>query len=638
MNEDRQNILLVEDDIGHAELIHRAFEFYRERFQLTIVSTLKEAREHLEKYPPHLVITDLILPDGRGVELLPAEGEDPEFAYVVMTGFGDEQIAVDTLKAGAMDYVVKLETNLRDMPRIADRALRQWENIIERKRAEEALAESEEKFRALTEKTNDLISILNEEGIYQYISPAVMQIIGLGPEDVSGHPPSDFLHSDDKTPFYNIIEQAKQKAGSTVPLPNFRLRHNNGHWVTMEGVVTNLLSVKGVRGFVVNCRDVTRLKEMEDGLRRMQKLESIGILAGGIAHDYNNLLTIILGNLTVARISDSHEQMVSSLVEAEKGVQKARDLTQQLLTFAKGGAPIKETSSIEEIIRDSAGFSLRGSNVSLELGFQENLYPVDVDRGQISQVVQNLVLNADQAMPDGGVISIQVNNTLLEEENIYGLAPGGYICIELRDQGTGIPKDYKEKIFDPYFTTKSNGSGLGLSIVYSIIKRHNGFVDLRSKVDEGTVFFLYLPASRDKAVKSKTISKPFRGEGKVMVMDDEENIREVVGHLVQSLGYTVTVTSSGEEAVEKCKTESFDAIIMDLTVPGGMGGEEAASIIRGFDKKVKIIVSSGYSNDPVMAKYKEYGFSGVLQKPYKLEQVSEALHRVLTPGASRKDG
>ncbi|HLP58106.1 MAG TPA: response regulator, partial [Candidatus Deferrimicrobium sp.] len=315
------------------------------------------------------------------------------------------------------------------------------------------------------------------------------------------------------------------------------------------------------------------------------------------------------------------------LDEAEIGVLKARDLTQQLLTFAKGGTPVKETASIEEVIKDTAGFSLKGSNVSLKLDFQEDLYPVDIDRGQISQVIHNLVVNADQAMTGGGIITIKGSNIDIDEENIYGLIPGKYVAIEVKDQGVGISPIYREKIFDPYFTTKSKGSGLGLSIVYSIITQHNGAVDFQSQPGKGTQFTIYLPIS-DKEMLAPQIEE-FGGTGKILVVDDEESIREVAALLLESLGYKVTTAESGEEAIEICKKDPPDVVVLDLTIPGGIGGKETADEIRKFAKDIKLVVSSGYSNDSVMSQYKQFGFDDVLMKPYKLEQIGQVIYRLL---------
>jgi CheY-like chemotaxis protein len=368
---------------------------------------------------------------------------------------------------------------------------------------------------------------------------------------------------------------------------------------------------------------------MEEVLMRVQKLESVGLLAGGIAHDFNNILTVILGNLDVARKTDKKEMLEHNLDEAEKWVLRARDLTQQLLTFARGGAPVKETASIEEVIKDAAAFSLRDSNISLELDFQDGLYPVDIDRGQISQVIHNLVINAVEAMPDGGVITVRGMNTEVTQEDIYHLFPGKHVKIEVQDQGSGIPPQNRDKIFDPYFTTKSKGSGLGLSIVHSVISKHNGAVDFQSQPGEGTLFFIYLPASENQKPEPQTEEDIVGGEGKILVVDDDESIRDVATLLLESLGYIVLTADSGEEAIEICKKENPDAVILDLTIPDGIGGKETAEEIRKFNDDIKLIVSSGYSNDPVMSRYKECGFDDVLMKPYKLEQIAKVVYRLL---------
>ncbi|MDQ1354454.1 MAG: two-component system, cell cycle sensor histidine kinase and response regulator CckA [Acidobacteriota bacterium] len=636
MKKERKNILLVEDDRGHAELIHRAFENYRESFSLTVVTRLQEARAYLGKSIPHLVIADLVLPDGRGTELLPPKEmeELPAFPLVIMTGYGDEQVAVDSLKAGALDYVVKLDSTLRDIPRIAERAIRQWEAIVDRKRMEVALADSEEKFRALIENAGELIIIMDmiregEDWGYRYLSPAVVDITGFSCEDVIVKTLSEFLHPDDKAMVYDILSQATENAGITLPISNFRVRHKDGRWVILEGLVTNMMEIAGVKGIVLNCRDVTRLKQMEEVLIRVQKLESVGLLAGGIAHDFNNILTVILGNLDVAKNTENREMLLHNIDEAEKWISRARDLTQQLLTFAKGGEPVKETVSIEEVIKDIVAFSLRGSDISLQLDFQDGLCPVDIDRGQISQVIHNLVINAKEAMPDGGVITVRVLNTEINKEDIYGLTPGKYIKIEVQDQGNGIPPLNREKIFDPYFTTKSKGSGLGLSIVHSVIAKHNGAVDFHSHPDEGTLFFIYLPVSEKQKTGPRDEDEIIGGYGKILVVDDEASIRDVATLLLESLGYNVITTESGEQAVEICKKELPDVVILDLTIPDGIGGKETAEEIRKFNKDIKLIVSSGYSNDPVMSRYQECGFDDVLMKPYKLEQIAKVVHRLL---------
>ncbi len=320
----------------------------------------------------------------------------------------------------------------------------------------------------------------------------------------------------------------------------------------------------------------------------------------------------------------------------EKAALRARDLTQQLLTFAKGGAPVRQTASLIELIRESTDFALRGSKVRAEFNLATDLAPADVDASQIHQVIHNLVLNAVQAMPEGGLVRVEAQNHKLVSRAEAPLPPGDYIRICVRDQGPGISPDLLPKIFDPYFTTKHGGSGLGLATAFSIIKRHDGHITAESTLGDGAVFYLYLPASKNPVPEPrKEAPANYKGSGKVLVMDDEEPVRALACTMLRHFGYEPLPCKDGAEAVirynqAKRKGEPFTAVIMDLTIPGGMGGREALQQIRAGDPAVRAIVSSGYSNDPVMAKYREHGFKGVVEKPYTIEELGRVLHDVVS--------
>lgn len=393
-------------------------------------------------------------------------------------------------------------------------------------------------------------------------------------------------------------------------------------------------------GVVLVFRDVTRQLKLEEELHKAQKLESLGILAGGIAHDFNNILTAVIGNITLAQFSqDDPEYALQRLQEAEKAAEQARNLTQQLLTFAKGGAPVKKAALITDIIRETADFALHGSAVRCEYEFDDNIWPVEVDRGQINQVINNLVINAVQAMPDGGIIRITCRNHEFAQdarEQGIPLQPGKYVKITIQDQGIGIPREYLDRIFDPYFTTKQKGSGLGLATSYSIIKKHGGYIFVESEVSVGTTFTIYLPAIPEATpVSSSTEARELpRGEGRILIMDDEESVLNVATQMLHSLGYEVESARDGEEAIQKYREareagRPFDAVIMDLTVPGGMGGREAVQKLRQIDPHLKAIVSSGYSNDPVMAQFEEHGFVACIAKPYSVHKMGKTLQEVL---------
>ena len=384
-------------------------------------------------------------------------------------------------------------------------------------------------------------------------------------------------------------------------------------------------------------RDITENRKMEAELVKAQKLESLGVLAGGIAHDFNNFLTAIIGNLSLAKMdSKPGDQVVAWLNEMEKASLQAKNLTQQLLTFSKGGEPIKKLVSLTELVKNSATFSLRGSNVRCNFFISEDLLPVEVDEGQIGQVINNLVLNADHAMPEGGIIEICAENITLTADNEFSLPAGPYIRTSFRDHGVGIRPDHLAKVFDPYFTTKHKGSGLGLTVAYSIIDKHNGRMTVESELGLGTTFTIYLPASDKPASQSADEEKRLLiGKGKILVMDDEEFIRDVAIQMLSKIGYEVSVANDGNQAIEMYRQaqtsgEPFDIVIMDLTIPGGMGGKEAIQKLKKLDPNVKALVSSGYSNDPIMSNFRDYGFQGVVKKPYRIQDMSDALRSVIT--------
>ncbi len=379
--------------------------------------------------------------------------------------------------------------------------------------------------------------------------------------------------------------------------------------------------------------------ETEINLQRAEQRSAIGTLAGGIAHDFNNLLTAILGNINIATYClPSDNPVYKNLVDAEKASRRAHKLTDQLLTFSKGGGPVKETAPIDEVIRESAFFVLHGSNVDCKINIPDNLWLVTMDRGQIGQVIQNLTLNADQAMPEGGTITIKCKNYTVNSDSPI-LTAGKYVQVRIQDQGKGIKQRDLPQIFDPYFSTKekgtTKGSGLGLAIVYSIISRHDGHIQVEPGKECGTVFTFFLPAS-DTCVEQQETSNEgiIFGEGKILVMDDELMILEMMRYSLPSIGYTVETADSGQQVLamyDKAikKNTPFSLVIMDLTIPGGMGGTETAEKLLAEHPDAILLVSSGYSDDPVMMDPKSYGFKAALQKPYDLRTLSHLLHKLI---------
>ena len=370
---------------------------------------------------------------------------------------------------------------------------------------------------------------------------------------------------------------------------------------------------------------------MQEDLLKGQKLESLGLLAGGIAHDFNNILTAIIGNVSLARmqVGEGHKAAVR-LAASENALARATDLTRQLLTFARGGEPIKKVIEVGGLLKEAASFAIHGSTVNCQFVLADDLWLVEADEGQLSQVIQNLVINARQAMPEGGTLT-------LEAENIGSTLEGKrFVQITVTDSGTGIPEHHLQRIFDPYFTTKQLGSGLGLATCYSIIKRHGGNITVTSTLGKGSTFYVDLPASEQgSAFETGLKMEVVHGSGRVLVMDDEEPVREAAQAMLEELGYTVECAKNGSDTLDlyrqrKEEGTPFSAVIMDLTIPGGMGGKEAINLLLKIDPYVKAIVSSGYSTDPVMANYREYGFVAVLRKPYRPQEMSEILHDCLS--------
>jgi len=513
----------------------------------------------------------------------------------------------------------------------ANEQLRQ--EIVERRQIEKTLRESEERYSSLVEQAKDGVVIIQNEAL-TFANKAVAEMSGYTIEELTDRAFLDIVAPDFRELVIQIYELSL--AGEKVPsLHESGIQCKDGTIKDVE-VSTGVIQYTGNPAVMAVIRDVTEHKKMEQEIQRAQKLESIGILAGGIAHDFNNLLTSVIGNLSMVELyARSGKNFSQALANAGKATYQTRDLTQQLLTFSKGGSPIKKNASIPELLRETSDFILSGSKVRCEFSLPNNLWAVEVDEGQISQVINNLVINASQAMPHGGIIKVCAENIAVGANNGLSLKARNYVKISVQDQGSGIPREYLSKIFDPYFTTKEKGSGLGLATSYSIIKKHGGYITVESEVGVGTTFYLYLPASQ-KGIPIGEDEKEgiYFGHGKILLMDDRESIRDMAGEMLSYFGYEVEAVGEGAEAIKLYKKakeagQPFDAVILDLIVPGGMGGEEVIQKLLEIDPQVKAIVSSGYSNDPIMSEYKQYGFSEVVTKPYDVKKLSETLQKVI---------
>ncbi|MGC8827572.1 MAG: PAS domain-containing protein, partial [Anaerolineae bacterium] len=515
------------------------------------------------------------------------------------------------------------------------------------KQMEQALARSEALLRAIFDNIHEGIVVTDLEGRILEINPVALQTLAprtreevLGKSIVELLPlPSDFIRQENEKILQTVRQGRPYEAERVFPGLNGREVIRLSRYLPLKDASGKMW------GIISIIRDVTEERRLEEERRRMDKLEALGLLAGGIAHDFNNLLTAVLGNISLARLQlPADHEAQKLLAEAERASLRTRDLTQQLLTFAKGGEPIRELATISDLLHDITRFILRGSNVRLAFTIAPDLWPVEVDKGQFGQVVQNIVLNARQAMPAGGTLYLTAENVTIEPPGQGIIPPGAYVRITFRDEGIGIPREHLARIFDPYFTTKQEGSGLGLAVVHSIVRRHGGYITVDSVLGRGATFTIYLPAQPEKRIQREAPrpapAVPEKYAGRILIMDDEAMVRELLRRYLSQLGFECEEASDGRQMLEKYQEarqagRPFDLVIMDLTIPGGMGGKDAVVRLRQLDPGARAVVISGYSNDPIMARYTEYGFDGVVAKPLNLEHMKAVLLKVLEAGGER---
>jgi two-component system cell cycle sensor histidine kinase/response regulator CckA len=511
------------------------------------------------------------------------------------------------------------------------------QDITERIKAEKALKRNEQRFRLIVETMPSLLVITDKEGKNIYVSPNCEEITGYSKKELE----NNFVwwvHEDDMNRAKKVFGKSyKEHAGDR----NFEYKavKKNGKIWYASSSWEPLIDEKGnFQGLILQTIDISDKKIMEQEIAKAQKLESIGILAGGIAHDFNNFLTGIIGNISLAKLKiNPKEEIYEILTESEKAAHSAKSLTQQLLTFSKGGVPIKEKADIKDLIKESAKFAIIGSNVKCDFNFQKYLWEVDIDKAQMNQVINNIILNSVDAMPQEGTITIKAENAEIKRRAKIPIKKGKYVKIVVTDTGTGIPHKNIPKIFDPFFTTKKSGSGLGLATVFSIIKKHKGFIYAESEIGKGTSFYMYLPASLEgkQEKKQKEVKEKIqKSSGKVLIMDDKSFIRKSAERALNLYGFDVSGAEDGEEALSLYKEamdegKPYDVVILDLTIPGAMGGLRTLQELRKIDPKVKAIVSSGYSDDPVMSDHEKFGFNAIIKKPYEYHELSETVKKLI---------
>ncbi len=537
-----------------------------------------------------------------------------------------------------LEEKVRLRTN-----EIEKKNLDLLDEIRERQNAEQSLAAEKEQLAITLRSIADGVITTDVNGNIVLLNKVAERITGWSQEEAAGKHVSEVFPLNTETSGENIKNPVDiaLDVGQIVSFDNSTLITREGKEISVADSGAPIRDKKSrIVGGVLVFRDITEKLRTDEELLKMKKLESVGVLAGGIAHDFNNLLTAIMGNISLAgQLANPGDKIGQLLAVAEKASLRAKNLTQQLLTLAKGGEPIKETASIVQMIKESADFVLHGGKSDYKLELPENLWLVDVDLGQMAQVIQNLIINARQAMPGGGTIRISCENLdSTADEDPAPLLPihNKYVKISVTDTGIGMPANVIDKIFDPYFSTKQAGSGLGLAITHSIIKKHKGTITVKSKSGEGTTFNIYLPVSGENlpVTKSPAVVAEIPGSIKILVMDDDEMVRNIASEILTHLGCEIVMAVNGQEALELFKQarnqgQPFDLVIMDLTIPGGMGGREAVTLILQEDPAAKVVVASGYSTDPILANYQDYGFSAAIAKPFRIKDLSEIIKKVM---------
>ena len=497
--------------------------------------------------------------------------------------------------------------------------------------------EMRRKYEFIVNTSRHFMTLVSRDFVFEAANTAYCKAIGKSRNQVVGHTVADvwgtkLFRKSIKPIFEKCFEgNTVEKYHDIVHFPELGSRPFEVSYYPYHDKKGNITHA------VVVSRDISERRMIEEELIRLEKLESLGVLAGGIAHDFNNLLTSILGNVGLAKRSiDSQGKTMTQLNKAENSCKRAKNLTHKLLTFATGGEPVKKLVTFYDLLADALHSALKGAEIKYELSIAEDSYMVEVDVAQISQAVCNIILNADQAMPQGGKITVTVENVTVQNEgDIQSIKDGDYVQIVVQDEGLGIPEKHLKSIFDPYFTTKQKGRGLGLATAYSIIRNHEGYLTVGSILDTGTSVYIHLPASKKEFSKSmESAERDSTTHGRILVMDDEAPIRDLISEVLEDIGCSVDLVDNGEAAIElykKARKENhpFDAVVLDLTIPCGMGGRETIERLKAIDPNVKAIVSSGYSHDPVMASFSKYGFCAVIPKPYEIDELCDTIRRVI---------
>jgi PAS domain S-box-containing protein len=650
MNTKRLQLLIVEDEAAHVEAIRRAYEDAGIDAEIHSVGTLRDFREFVKTRQPDLALIDLNLPDGLATEVLTHPPEDAPFPILVMTAFGNQQIVVEVMKAGALDYVVKSSVAFTEMPHSVEHALREWELLQKHKRAEEELSNSEIRMRAITDSAHDAVIMMDPKGLISYWNPASETILGYSKEEAIGKNlhnllvPEHYLKAH-REALPEFLRTGRGNAiGKTVEM---EAKRKDGREIAVA-LSLSAVSLNGEWHAVGILRDITDQRraekeksELELQLRESQKMDAVGQLAGGISHDFNNLLTIITGYSQVLLMSpDLKENLRPQIKEILQSGERAAALTRQLLLFSRRQSVESRIIDLDAIISGMEKMLRRliREDIIVNRKIEPSPWQIKADPGSIEQVIMNLVINASDAMPSGGALAVETENVKIGETNRLGthsdINPGSYVMLSISDTGCGMDDKVRERIFEPFFTTKEvgKGTGLGLATVYGIVKQINGYIDVQSELGKGTTFRIYFPRTADEGVgneKQNDAAIMPKGSETILLTEDEEKLRKMLQSFLHSIGYAVIPACNGKEALEiiEKRKGQIHLLLTDIVMPG-MNGFELAKQAKDLFPEIKLLFMSGYDSKVDTDKMMKTN-GNFIQKPIVLIDLSVKLREIL---------
>lgn len=635
----KPNILLVEDEASHAELVERAFETYEDQMTLQVVSTLAAARRHIQNNSPDLVIVDFLLPDGRGTELLPEDKEDVKFPMVIMTSHGDEQVAVEAMKAGAFDYVVKSPMVLLDMPRFAERVFREWGHIQNRKRAE-AMASW---FGHVLDGTlNEIFAFDAHSYHFIQVNRSGRENTGYTMEEIAGLTFFDVFPDINEADFVDLVTPLRNGSRENAQA-TMTCKRKRGSTYPVE-MHLQLSELDETAVFVAVVMDITDRLKREEQMRQQDRLAAVGQLASGIAHDFNNIMAvIILYTQMVQRTPELPGKANSRLQTVVDQANRASELIEQILDFSRSSVLERKNIELVPFLKEIVRLMHRTLPENILITFQEPQEKslINADATRIQQMVMNLMVNARDAMPEGGTLQVELKNLSLQEKDIppgfEEMQPGRWTFLSIADSGPGIPADTLPFIFEPFFTTKQpgRGTGLGLAQVYGIVKQHDGYIHVESKVGEGTAFQIYFPtitATERSNAATQPSDELVKGSGQtILVVEDDRATREALTSSLEMLNYHVLVSANGSQALDiyTAKKEQIRLVVTDLVMPE-MGGAAFVEILKGKAQPIPVIILTGHPLDTNLTNLSGEGWSiHWLQKPISLPKLAQSVANAL---------